>query len=456
MHALQEVIAKQRQFLRTGKTKEVGFRRDSLEKLRRAIQKYEAELMQALALDLNKSEVEAYSTEVGFVLAEITHTLKHLRRWMKPEKVKTPLTHIGSKSYIYREPYGVVLNIAPWNYPINLSLTILVNAMAAGNTMVIKPSELAPHSSSVIAKLIAEAFPPDYIYVAEGGVEVSTALLAEQFDYIIYTGGGAVGKIVMEAAAKYLTPLTLELGGKSPCIVHEDADMKLAAKRIAWGKFINAGQTCIAPDYILVHTSMKERLISELKSYIEQFYGSDMGQMTQLPTIINDRHFDRITALLAGAHIAYGGVTDRERRYIAPTLLDGVHWDHPVMQEEIFGPLLPLLTYEHLDDAIAQINAQAKPLSLYVFTESKAVRKEVLDRVSFGGGCINDTLYHMANPNLPFGGVGGSGMGAYHGKAGFDLFSHKKSVLTQTTRFDLPFRYLNYKHGLKVLKMFMK
>ncbi len=451
-----EVVEKQRQFFRTGQTKGYQFRKENIEKLQGAIQKYERELMIALDQDLKKSELETYSTEIGFVLAEITHVLKHLRAWMKPQRVRTPLTHIGSKSYLFPEPYGVVLNISPWNYPINLTLTATVNAMAAGNTIVIKPSELSPHTSTVLAMMIEETFPAEYIAVVEGGVEASTALLKEQFDYIIYTGGGNVAKIVLEAAAKHLTPVTLELGGKSPCIVHNDADIKLAAKRIVWGKFINAGQTCIAPDYLMVHQSVKMALVEEMKGYIQDFYGEDMSQIENLSRIINDRHYGRVVGLMENGRILYGGMTDAERRYVSPTLIDQVDWSDPIMQEEIFGPLLPIIEYDALEVALDQISSQSKPLALYLFTENRDVEKLVLGSISFGGGCINDTVYHMANPHLPFGGVGGSGMGAYHGKSGFDLFSHKKGILKQTTRFDLPFRYPNYKNALKAIKFFLK
>lgn len=451
-----QIVEKQRLFFRTGQTKSYAFRKDNIEKLRFAIRKYEGEIMHALHQDLHKPELEAYSTEIGFVLAEITHILKHLRAWMKPQRVKSPLTHIGAKSYLISEPYGVVLNISPWNYPLNLTLTATLNAMAAGNTVVIKPSELSPHTSAIMTKIIEETFPPEYIAVVEGGVETSTALLREQFDYIIYTGGGNVAKIVLEAAAKHLTPVTLELGGKSPSIVHQDADLKLAAKRIVWGKFINAGQTCISPDYVMVHSRVKESLVVEMKRFIQQFYGADMNTIENLPRMINDRHYDRVVGLMKRGQILYGGVTDPERRYISPTLIDQVDWSDPIMQEEIFGPLLPILEYDQLTDAIEQITVQPKPLALYIFTKNRDVEEQVLSNVSFGGGCINDTVYHMANPYLPFGGVGGSGMGAYHGKSGFDLFSHKKGILKQTTLFDLPFRYPNMKNALKAVKFFMK
>lgn len=456
MLSIAEIVSLQRQFFRTGKTREYEFRKESLQKLRIVIHEHEQDILQALKLDLNKSELEAFSTELGFVLAEITHALKHLRSWMKPKRVKTPITHIGSKSYLINEPYGVFLNISPWNFPINLSLTVLVNAIAAGNTMVIKPSELAPHSSAILSKLIDAAFPTEYVAVVEGGIEASTELLQQRFDHIVYTGGGHVAKIVMEAAAKHLTPVTLELGGKSPCIVHYDADLKLAAKRIIWGKFINAGQTCTAPDYVLVHQNVKVPLIEEMKRVITTFYGSDLSKNMDFPTIINERHYERVTRLMKDAHILHGGETDPSRKYISPTLIDQIDWSHPIMQEEIFGPLLPILEYSALDEAIAQINEQPKPLALYVFTKDRAIERKVLDSVSFGGGCVNDTVFHMVNPHLPFGGVGASGMGAYHGKVGFDHFSHKKGVLKQTTLFDLPFRYPNMKNALKAVKFFMK
>lgn len=456
MTSISQLVEKQRAFFATGKTKPYAFRKAQLIALRNGIRKYEREIMEALYKDLRKSEFEAYATEIGFVLAEITHNLKHLRSWMRRERVRAPLSHFGTKNYIIREPYGVILNIVPWNYPINLALTILVNAIAAGNTMVIKPSELSPNSSAVIAKLIADTFPEEYVAVVEGGVEESTELLQQTFDYIIYTGNGTVGKIVMEAAAKHLTPVTLELGGKSPCVVHEDADLELAAKRIAWGKWINAGQTCIAPDYLFVHKRVKPQLIEAIIRYVERFYGTDIKKMDGMTTIINERHFDRIEKLMQGAKIIYGGYTDRSSKYISPTIVEGVDWNHPVMQEEIFGPVLPVLEYEQIEDAFAQIIAQPKPLAFYIFTNNKSIENAALERVSFGGGCVNDILYHMANPNLPFGGVGASGMGAYHGKAGFDLFSHKKSVLKQQTLFDIPVRYPSTKNGLNLIRKILK
>lgn len=456
MTAIPDLVNKQRAFFATGKTRPYAFRKAQLLALRNGIHKYERQIMEALYQDLRKSEFEAYATEIGFVLAEISHNLKHLRSWMKREKVHAPLSHFGTKNYILREPYGVILNIVPWNYPINLALTILVNAIAAGNTMIIKPSELSPHSSAIIAKLIADTFPKEYVAVVEGGVEESTELLQQKFDYIIYTGNGRVGRIVMEAAAKHLTPVTLELGGKSPCIVHADADVDLAAKRIAWGKWINAGQTCIAPDYVFAHTRIKNALIEKIIHYVEQFYGNDFKKMERLTTIINERHFDRLVNLMEGATTLYGGYADRTNKYISPTIVEGVDWNHPVMQEEIFGPILPILEYEQIEDAFSQIIQQPKPLAFYIFTKDRDIENAALERISFGGGCVNDILYHMANPNLPFGGVGGSGMGAYHGKAGFDLFSHKKSVLKQQTIFDIPLRYPSTKNGLKLIRKILK
>jgi aldehyde dehydrogenase (NAD+) len=456
MEKYDTLIQMQRAFFNQGKTKGVTFRIEMLIQLRNLIKTNEKSLMDALKQDLNKSEFDSFITEIGIVLEEIRFTIKNLRKWAKPRRVKTTLTGLGSKSYIYPEPYGVTLIIAPWNYPFQLSIAPLIGAMAAGNCAVIKPSELTPRTSSILSEIINGNFPNDYISVVEGGVETSSALLKEKFDYIFFTGSVAVGKIIMEAASKHLTPVTLELGGKSPCIVHEDANLKLAAKRIAWGKYINAGQTCVAPDYLYVHKRVKDEFLRLFKESIVELYGMNPIQKGDFTRIVNERHFQRLTSLLKDGTIYYGGEYDLNKLMLEPTVLVDVLWDDEVMQDEIFGPILPVLEFDDLSSMVNKINSRAKPLALYTFSNSQDVQNYILNNVSFGGGCINDTVFHLSSPYLPFGGVGESGTGAYHGKGSFDVFSHEKSILKQTTLFDLPFRYPNTKNALKKIKMFIK
>ncbi|MCY9510732.1 aldehyde dehydrogenase [Paenibacillus larvae] len=456
MPNIKAVIDRQRAFFETGATKQTEFRLEQLRKLKTAIKAYESSIMEALKLDLNKNEFESFASEIGILLEELSLAQKQLPKWTKPKKVKTPSTHLGASSYRYPEPYGRALIIAPWNYPFQLAIAPLIGAMAAGNCAVLKPSELAPHTSGIIARVISETFDPGYITVVEGTLETSQALLAEPFDCIFFTGSVAVGKSVMEAASKHLTPVTLELGGKSPCIVHDDADLKKAAKRIIWGKLLNAGQTCVAPDYLYAHASIKEPLINEMKKQIRKLFGQPFDSPEQFPRIINERHFDRIINLMSSGQTIEGGRYDRERLIIEPTLLDQVTWEDPIMKEEIFGPVLPILTYTDLSEVIRSVSARPKPLALYAFTTSNLIQERLIDSVPFGGGCMNDTIMHIVNPHLPFGGTGNSGMGSYHGKSSFDQFSHYKSVLKQTNRFDLPFRYPNRRNGLKLLKMVFK
>ncbi len=456
MNTYRELIERQRAYFLTGATRDVPFRLEMLKRLLDAVTRYEADLFLALKADLNKSTFESYVLEIGVVREEIRFAIKHLKRWAKPRKVKTTLPLFGSASWIYPEPYGVCLIVAPWNYPFNLAVAPLIGAIAAGNCAVLKPSELSPHTSQVLARLIRETFPEEYVCVVEGGVEESNALLRERFDHIFFTGSVHVGKIVMEAASRHLTPVTLELGGKSPCIVHADANLDLAARRIAWGKCLNAGQTCVAPDYLLVHRQVKEALLERMRSAIAGMYGEDVMRNPDYTRIVSQRHFERLTRFLRDGEAVIGGRHDPVRLVIEPTVLDCVQWDDPVMQEEIFGPILPVLAYDNLDEAIAAVNARPKPLALYLFTESAKVQQTVLAQVSFGGGCVNDTLYHLANPHLPFGGVGESGIGGYHGKHSFDTFSHHKSVLKQTTLFDIPLRYPQTKHALKMIRMFLR
>lgn len=456
MENYHSLLTKQKTFFRSGQTKKLSYRLQALEKLRETIKIHEQQFLDALKLDLNKSEFEAYTTEVGVVLEEIRFTRKNLHKWTKPKKVKTSVTHIGSAGYIYPEPYGVALIISPWNYPFQLAIAPLIGAIAAGNCAILKPSELTPKTSELLAKLIGEIFPEEYISVVEGGVETSQALLDEPFDYIFFTGSVPVGKVIMEAASKNLIPVTLELGGKSPCVVHKDANLKLAAKRIAWGKFINAGQTCVAPDYLYVHKSIKNDFLTHFKDAIIELYGDEPLKNPNYTRIVSKRHFERLLTFLEDGEVTHGGKTNEDGLTIEPTVLTSITWEDSVMQDEIFGPILPVLIYDDLIEVIDGIENHPKPLALYLFTESSGTEQEVLSKVTFGGGCINDTVYHLATPYLPFGGVGTSGMGAYHGKGSFDTFSHHKSVLKQTTKFDIPLRYPNMKDGLKKIKLFLK
>ncbi|URT73205.1 aldehyde dehydrogenase [Cytobacillus firmus] len=456
MENYADLIQKQRNFFTQGKTKDVTFRMEALGKLRSVIKQHEQELMDALKADLNKSEFDAYLTEIGILLEEIRFTMKHLKKWAKPRKVKSSLAQIGSKSYIYPEAYGVALIIAPWNYPFQLAIAPLIGAIAAGNCAILKPSELTPQTSALLSKLISSHFPEEYISVVEGDAETSTALLNEKLDYIFFTGSVPVGKIIMEAASKNLTPVTLELGGKSPCIVHEDANLKLAAKRIAWGKYINAGQTCVAPDYLYVHSRVKEEFLKELKQAIQELYGENPIASGRFTRIVSEKHFSRLAKFLTNGTAIHGGRHDLSALSIEPTVLGNITWNDEVMQDEIFGPILPVLEYADLSKMIGEVTARPKPLALYIFTESEGVQSQILSSISFGGGCINDTVYHLSSPYLPFGGVGESGIGAYHGKGSFDVFSHEKSILKQTTRFDLPFRYPTTKDALKKVKLFIK
>ena len=453
---VQHLVQQQRTFFATGKTLDLDFRMAQLHLLQQAIQRNEQALFDAMYADFRKPAFETFATEVGFVELELKLTLKKLKDWVKPRKVKETILNFPARSHIRSSPFGIALVIGPWNYPFNLLMAPLIGAMAAGNCVLLKPSEIAPHTSAAIAQLVQETFDEAYIAVAEGGVEVTRQLLAQRFDYIFFTGSTRVGQIVMKAAAEHLTPVTLELGGKSPAIVAEDADIALAARRIAWGKFLNAGQTCVAPDYILVQEQVKEELVLQLTKCIREFYGDAPAQSPDYARIINDRHFDRLSTYLQQGAIRAGGQTNSATRYIAPTLLDQVTWQHPVMQEEIFGPILPILTYQELQEAIDEVNAHEKPLALYFFSSSEAKTEAVLRSTQFGGGCINDTLSHLANPNLPFGGVGGSGMGSYHGKSSFDLFSHQKSVVHRGTWLDLPLRYPPYGNRLSSLRRFFK
>ncbi|SDD26468.1 aldehyde dehydrogenase (NAD+) [Priestia aryabhattai B8W22] len=434
MNNYQELTKKQLSFFNSGKTKDVAFRIETLKKLRELVVRHEDDILKTVKADLNKPEMEAKRAEVGLVLSEIDFAVENLAEWAAPKEVETPSTHAGAKSYIYQDPYGLALVIAPWNYPFQLAVSPVVGAIAAGNCVVLKPSELTPHTSSLLAKMFNENFPEEYLTVVEGEVETSTALLKENFDYIFFTGSTMVGKIVAEAAAKNLTPVTLELGGKSPTIVHEDANIEEAAKRIARGKFANAGQTCVAPDYILVQRNVKDELLANLKQVVTNTYGEDVSQNLDFPHVVSEKHFDRLNSFLTNGDIVFGGKTDRSRLFIEPTVLDNISWEDNVMQDEIFGPILPVIVYDEISEVIEAIVKRPKPLALYLFSEDEAVQDHILNSVSFGGGSINDTINHMTSHYLPFGGVGDSGMGAYHGKASFDTFSHAKSILKRSNK----------------------
>jgi len=394
--------------------------------------------------------------EIGFLYTEIRHAVRHLRRWMQPRRVPTPLAIQPAVSWIQPEPYGQVLIIGPWNYPVQLLLAPLVGAIAAGNCAVLKPSELAPRTSEVVAGLIARTFPPEFVTVVTGGVEVAQELLSRRWDYIFFTGSTAVGRMVARAAAERLTPYTLELGGKSPCIVTADADLDLAARRIVWGKFFNAGQTCVAPDYLLVERPVMQSLLERLKGCIQRFFGPDPAASPDYARIVNQRHFDRLAGYLRNGQVAAGGQTDRDRLYIAPTLLVDVDWNAPVMQEEIFGPILPVLPFDDLEEVIGRLRQRPRPLALYLFTRSATVRDRVFGSLSFGGGCVNDTLVHLSNPHLPFGGVGESGTGAYHGRFSFETFSHRKAVLQSLPLGDPMVRYQPYGRKLWLIRKVMR
>lgn len=452
---IKAAIALQREFFATGKTKSYEFRKTQLEKLERLIKEHDQIILDALHKDLRKPAIEAFGSEVLVTTSEIKYILKHLRAWMKPQKVSTPLNLFPSSSYIHTEPLGVVLIVAPWNYPFSLTIQPLLGAIAAGNCAILKPSEHTPNTSRVIAQIINNNFDPSFITVIEGGIETNQALLAEKFDHIFFTGGTAIGKIVMAAAAKHLTPVTLELGGKSPCIVDSTCDLEITAKRIIWGKFYNCGQTCIAPDYLLVQKSIKPILLEKLISYIKTFFGDNPQQSADLGRIVNERQFDRLVGLLDEGKILIGGQHDRGDRYIAPTLIDQVSPDAKVMADEIFGPILPILEYDQIEEAIALVNAQPKPLALYLFSKNEQLQQRIVQEVAYGGGCFNDIILHVGNPELPFGGVGNSGIGSYHGKASFDTFSHRKSILKNSFRFDLKWRYPPYTMSLETLKKFI-
>ena len=452
---IHEIVESEKHFFRTGVTRGVDFRIDMLKKFRKAIIENDELISAALKADLNKQPFESYMCETGLLLEEINFHIKRLKKWSKTRRVKSGIGQLPGRSYVCPEPYGVVLIMAPWNYPVQLCLMPLVGAISAGNCAVVKPSAYAPESSRVISKLIESAFPTGFVTAVEGGREANKALLDEPFDYIFFTGSVAVGKTVMEAAAKRLTPVTLELGGKSPIIVDETANLPLAARRIAFGKVLNAGQTCVAPDYLMIEKSVEAPFIEEYKKALADFFPD--GDMSGMVRIINDKHFERVCNILDNSgNIVIGGARDAETRFIEPAVLTGVPIDSPAMQQEIFGPVLPVLPYEKLDDCIDFIRSRPKPLALYIFSENKMNQEKVLNSCSFGGGCINDTVIHLASSHMSFGGVGESGMGSYHGRKSFDTFTHYRSVLKQG-KLDVKLRYFPYKSGKeKITRMILK
>ncbi len=455
--SINEILKVHKNYFYRGETKSISFRLDQLRKLKNSIKEREEDLIKALYEDLGKPSFEAYATEIGYVLDSIRYMMKHLKSWAKVKKVKTPFIHFGAKSYIYSEPYGTVLIIGPFNYPFQLLIEPLIGAMASGNCMVLKPSENTPYTSNIIKNMIKEKFDEKYISVIEGGVGTTSSLIHAPFDYIFFTGSIKVGKIVMEAASKNLVPITLELGGKSPCIIEESANLDIAAQRVVWGKFLNVGQTCVAPDYLLVHKNVKKEVLKKIKQTIRTFYGENPSVSKDYGKIVNEKAFNRLIHLIDKNKVVIGGEYNKEDLYIGPTIIDEVNWEDPIMEDEIFGPILPIIEYEDLNSIIQMINERPKPLALYLFTENKKIKEKVIRSISFGGGCINDTLSHVASPYIPFGGVGTCGIGSYHGKYSFDVFSHKKSVMKKTTKFNLKEMYPPYHDGkLNILKKILK
>jgi aldehyde dehydrogenase (NAD+) len=438
------LVARLRAAFDAGRTRPLAWRRAQLERLQALISERGDELVGAMREDFGKPPFEAWAADVGAAMLETKLARKSLRRWTRPERVRTPASVWPARSRVVREPLGVVLIIAPWNYPVQLLLSPLVGALAAGNAVVLKPSEVTAHTSAALAKLVPQYLDPEAVALVEGGVAETTALLAERFDHIFYTGNGRVAQVVMKAAARHLTPVTLELGGKSPCIVDRDADLGVAVRRIAWGKWVNAGQTCIAPDYVLVHESREAELVEGLRAMVQSFYGEDPKASPDFGRVVNERHHARLAALLADGEVAFGGQSDPRERYIAPTVLRNVAPDAPIMREEVFGPILPVLRVPDVDAAIDFVGRREKPLALYLFTNDAAVEEKVVAGTSSGGVCVNGTLLHIANPAMPFGGVGPSGMGAYHGRHTFETFSHRKAVVTKGRRFDPSFMYPPY------------
>lgn len=456
MNSIEQSFHNSKQYFNTHETKSLKFRKKQLKQLSKSIKSYENDLLEAFQKDLGKNKVEAYATEIGFTLKNIKSARKELKNWAKTKQVNTPLFMFPTKSYIMKEPYGTVLIIGPFNYPFQLLIEPLIGAIAAGNTIILKPSEFTPNVSDVIQQIISDAFDPEYINIIQGNADTTQSLLHLPFDYIFFTGSEQVGRIVYSAASKNLTPVTLELGGKSPAIIDESANIKVASERICFGKFTNAGQTCVAPDYLLVNRKVKDELISALKKTITEFYGTNIQDSPDFGRIVNKKHYHRLNELLNIHHpeITFGGQTDIDENFIAPTILDGTTFDSKIMENEIFGPILPIIAYDDFDEAIDLIRTKPKPLSLYLFSEDENSSERILNELSFGGGAINDTLMHLANPNLPFGGVGASGIGKYHGKYSFDTFSHDKSYIFKSTRLESSLLFPPYKGKFKYIKAF--
>ena len=449
---MKEKVQAQRDFFQTHQTLEIAYRLQTLKKIEQWIKHNEQLIVQALKEDLHKDQSESYMCEIGLVLSDIHYQIKHIKQFSKPKRVKTPLSQFYGKSYEYKEPYGTVLVMSPWNYPFLLSIQPTIGAIAAGNTIIIKPSEYAPHVSHIIDKMIRETCIPEHVCVIEGDVAISQQLLEERFDYIFFTGSVQVGKIVYEKASHYLTPVTLELGGKSPCII-DQCQLKTAAKRVAFGKLLNAGQTCVAPDYLLIQENLKEEFVQYYITYVKEFF----PDYKQYVHIINERHFDRLVKFINQGHIIYGGTYDKDSLFIEPTILDQVELSDAIMQEEIFGPILPIITYQTIDEAIEIIKHYEKPLALYLFSNNQEIQNKIMKECHFGGGCINDTIIHLASDELCFGGVGESGIGQYHGRYSFETFSHTKSIIKKATWIDLPFRYYPYTRiKEKFIRMFLK
>ena len=458
METLREKINKQREYFSTGETKDINFRIEKLKKLRDVLKSEEEKVFEALKKDLMKSSFESYVTEVAMVYDEINMHIKNIKKWSKKRRVKTPLVQFPAKSFIQLEPYGVVLIIGPFNYPFMLTMDPLIGAIAAGNTAVIKPSESAPETSKILKEILEKVFDEKYVLHVnpERGKEVVEELLKEKFDYIFFTGSATVGKIVMKAASQYLTPVTLELGGKSPCIIDKDCKLELAARRIVWGKLLNSGQTCVAPDYLYVHKDIEEEFIKKLEEEIKNQFGDNPLESKDYSKMVNEREFNRVLSYIDKEKLVFGGNYNRKTFQIEPTILKNVTWDDPVMEREIFGPIFPILTFENLDEVLRVVNSKDKPLALYYFSEDKNKIEKVLNSTSSGGVTINDTLVHVSSSYLPFGGVGNSGMGEYHGKYSFDLFSNKKGVMNRKTFLDLKIRYAPFQNKLTIVKKIMK
>ncbi len=453
--SIKNIITTQRDYFETNATRDIDFRIEQLKKFKKAIQDNEDQIYEALNADFKKSKFEAFATEIGIVYEEISCMIKNIKKWATPELVKDTIANFPSKNYIYHDPYGVVLVIGAWNYPFQLTMAPVVGAIAAGNTCIIKPPRAAMHTYKVIQQIIETAFNENYITVLDEKSD-NTEMLANRYDYIFFTGGIEIGKTIARAAAEFLTPTTLELGGKSPCIVDKQVDIETAARRVAWGKFLNGGQTCVAPDYLLLHEDVKEKFYKAFAKSVKEFYGDDPQDSADYPRIINDRHFKRLAALITDGEIIVGGKTDAETRYIAPTLIEIDSLDHPLMSDEIFGPILPVITIQSIDEAISIVKQFEKPLAFYVFSNNYANQQKCLNTVQFGGGCVNDTVSHFVNDNMPFGGVGNSGVGAYHGKFSFETFTHKKSICHKVTWPDVPLRYPPYNGKLILVKQVMK